>query len=198
MNYTQLMASLPEFAEKASALADRLGLIRAGLVADHIALRITELADAQWLKEELMGHGKIISDNVLNGRPIFLFKLHTPIQVGPWAIEVVELPFPDGKKRKDGWEHVELVLPCEAQDKHQMLEAVKQIPAIIAKWPVLKDGSLNIDIKTSCPKGEGETLSNPTVAFRHEGITIKVHPYDIREVLGLDHTSIGEDQPATP
>ncbi|MBY5991293.1 VOC family protein [Ferrimonas balearica] len=185
MNYDTLMASLPDFAEKASQLADRLGLLRAGLVADHIALRITERADAEALKTAFLERGTLLSDKAINGRPILLIQLHTPIQVGPWAIELVELPFPDGKKRRDGWEHVELVLPCDATDKHQMLEAVKGIPAMIAKWPVLKDGTLGIEIKTSCPKGDDEPLSNPTVAFRHEGITVKVHPHDMRDILGL-------------
>ncbi|MBY6185214.1 VOC family protein [Marinobacter hydrocarbonoclasticus] len=185
MTLDTLMAELPAFGEKASKLADRLGLLRAGLLADHIALRITEKPDAEALRDALLARGTLLSDKQINGRPILLIQLDTPIQVGPWAIDLVELPFPDGKKRRDGWEHVELVLPCGATDKQQMLDAVKQIPAIVAKWPVLKDGTLGIEIKTSCPKGEDEPLANPTVAFRHEGITVKVHPYDMRDVLGL-------------
>ncbi|MBW3138720.1 VOC family protein [Ferrimonas balearica] len=185
MTFDKLMETLPAFAEKASKLADRLGLLRAGLVADHIALRITERADAEALRDDLLSRGTLLSDKEINGRPILLIQLHTPMQVGPWAIDLVELPFPDGKKRRDGWEHVELVMPCGATDKVQMLEAVKQIPAMIAKWPVLKDGTLGIEIKTSCPKGDDEPLANPTVAFRHDGITVKVHPHDMRDVLGL-------------
>ncbi|MBW3163674.1 VOC family protein [Ferrimonas balearica] len=185
MTFDTLIDTLPAFAEKASKLADRLGLLRAGLVADHIALRITERADAEALRDDLLSRGTLLSDKEINGRPILLIQLHTPMQVGPWAIDLVELPFPDGKKRRDGWEHVELVLPCGATDKVQMLEAVKQIPAMIAKWPVLKDGTLGIEIKTSCPKGDDEPLANPTVAFRHDGITVKVHPHDMRDVLGL-------------
>ncbi|MBY5979513.1 VOC family protein [Ferrimonas balearica] len=185
MTFDTLIDTLPAFAEKASKLADRLGLLRAGLVADHIALRITERADAEALRDDLLSRGTLLSDKEINGRPILLIQLHTPMQVGPWAIDLVELPFPDGKKRRDGWEHVELVMPCGATDKVQMLEAVKQIPAMIAKWPVLKDGTLGIEIKTSCPKGDDEPLANPTVAFRHDGITVKVHPHDMRDVLGL-------------
>ncbi|ADN75827.1 conserved hypothetical protein [Ferrimonas balearica DSM 9799] len=185
MTFDKMMETLPAFAEKASKLADRLGLLRAGLVADHIALRITERADAEALRDDLLSRGTLLSDKEINGRPILLIQLHTPMQVGPWAIDLVELPFPDGKKRRDGWEHVELVMPCGATDKVQMLEAVKQIPAMIAKWPVLKDGTLGIEIKTSCPKGDDEPLANPTVAFRHDGITVKVHPHDMRDVLGL-------------
>ncbi|QIZ76375.1 VOC family protein [Ferrimonas lipolytica] len=185
MNFEQLMAGLPEFADKAYRLADRLGFVRAQLHADHIALRITELADAIAIKEALLQRGKLLSEKQINGRPILLIQLDTPMQVGPWAIELVELPFPDGKKRRDGWEHVELVLPCDAEDKAQMLLAIRQVPAIIAKWPVLSDSSIGIEMKASCPKGEGEPLSNPTVAFRHDGITVKVHPWDIRQILGL-------------
>ncbi|WP_298442246.1 VOC family protein [uncultured Ferrimonas sp.] len=185
MTYEQLMADLPAFADKAAKLADRLGLVRARLQADHVALRITELNHALAIKDALLERGQLLSEKEINGRPILLIQLNTPMQVGPWAIELVELPFPDGKKRRDGWEHVELILPCDAQDKAQILTAIRQVPAIIAKWPVLSDGSIGIEMKASCPKGEDEPVTNPTVAFRHEGITVKVHPWDIRQVLGL-------------
>ncbi|WP_028116779.1 VOC family protein [Ferrimonas senticii] len=185
MNYQQLMEQLPQFADAATQLADRLGLVRARLHADHIALRLTNLADAEAIKSELLGHGKLLSEKQINGRPILLIQLDTPIQVGPWAIDLIELPFPDGKKRRDGWEHVELVLPCGATDKAQMLDAVRQLPAIIAKWPVLSDGSIGIEMKSSCPKGDDEPVTNPTVAFRYDGVTVKIHPWDIRQVLGL-------------
>ncbi len=185
MNYQQLMASLPQFADQASALADRLGFIRARLQADHIALRVTSLADAQALQQAFLERGQLLSEKMINGRLILLIQLNTPMQVGPWAIDLIELPYPDGKKRRNGWEHVELVLPCDAQDEQQMLMATRQLPAIIAKWPLLTDGSIGIKMKTSCPAGSGEPVANPTVAFEYEGISIKVHPWDIRQVLGL-------------
>ncbi|GAA5188472.1 VOC family protein [Ferrimonas gelatinilytica] len=185
MNYSELMQQLPAFAERAGALADRLGLVRRQLQADHIALRVTELSDAIALKSAFMERGRLLSEKQINGRPIALIQLDLPIQVGPWAIELVELPFPDGRKRPDGWEHVELVLPCQAETEEEMLREVRSLPAIIAKWPVLKDGSLGITIKTRCPTGEGEPLPNPTVSFSQDGISVKIHPHDIRDVLGL-------------
>ncbi len=185
MNYSELMQQLPDFAESAGALADRLGLVRRQLQADHIALRVTEQQDAIALKAAFLERGELLSEKLINGRPIALIQLHLPIQVGPWAIDLVELPFPDGRKRRDGWEHVELVLPCDAQTEEQMLAEVRTLPAIIAKWPVLKDGSLGIALKTSCPAAAGEPLANPTVAFIENGISVKLHPHDIRDVLGI-------------
>ncbi|SHG98028.1 VOC family protein [Ferrimonas marina] len=185
MTYQELMDSLPDFAQRVGQLADRLGLVRARLVADHIAVRFTERSDADAIRAKLLENGTLLSEKEINGRPILLIQLNTPIQVGPWAIDLVELPYPDGRKRPDGWEHVELVLPSEAENEEQMLAAVRQIPAVIAKWPVLNDGTLGIEIKTSCPKGDNEPYPNPTVAFKHQGLTVKVHPRDIREVLGL-------------
>ncbi|GAA4885891.1 VOC family protein [Ferrimonas pelagia] len=190
MNYQELMDGLPEFAEQASKLADRLGFVRARLQADHIALRITAAEDADAIKAELLKRGTLLSEKQINGRPILLIQLATPIQVGPWGIDLVELPYPDGRKRRDGWEHVELVLPCDAQDEDAMIAAVRRIPAVIAKWPVIKDGSLGIELKTSCPRGEDEPLPNPTVAFKHQQVTIKLHPHDIRKVLGLSSEAI--------
>ncbi|XPE61916.1 VOC family protein [Shigella flexneri] len=35
-----------------------------------------------------------LSENLINGRPICLFKLHEPVQVAHWRFSLVELPWP--------------------------------------------------------------------------------------------------------
>ncbi|WP_417349058.1 VOC family protein [Ferrimonas sp.] len=184
MNIEQLLAKLPEFGHNITMFANRLGLVKAALEVDHIALRVTEKSDADHLLNHLRKRGKVISDKVINGRPIYLIELNEPLKVGEWDVEVIELPFPDGRKRPDGWEHIEFVLPCGAQTAEQMLTEVRKLPVITAKWPVIADRTLDIEVKTSDSKADDEPLANPTVSFKQGPLTIKLHPYDIREVIG--------------
>ncbi len=60
--------------------------------------------------------GTLLSENIINGRPICLFKLAEPICVAHWRFTVVELPRP-GEKRypHEGWEHIEIVLPGDPE-----------------------------------------------------------------------------------
>lgn len=184
MNIEQLLSKLPEFGHNITLFANRLGLVKAELAVDHIALRVTEKSDADHLLNHLRKRGQVISDKVINGRPIYLIELNEPLKVGEWSVEVIELPFPDGRKRADGWEHIEFVLPCGARTAEQMLAEVRKLPVITAKWPVISDGTLDIEVKTSGSKADDEPLANPTVSFKQGPLTIKLHPYDIREVIG--------------
>ncbi|TKB52772.1 VOC family protein [Ferrimonas aestuarii] len=184
MNIEQLLSKLPEFGHNMTQFARRLGLVQAGLTVDHIALRVTEKQDADHLLTQFKKRGKILSDKIINGRPIYLIELDEPLNVADWQVSVVELPFPDGRKRRDGWEHLEFVLPCEAITADQMLKAVRQLPVITAKWPVIQDSTLGIEVKTSDSKADDEPVANPTVSFKQEQLTIKLHPYDIRQVIG--------------
>ena len=38
--------------------------------------------------------GTLLSESMINGRPICLFDLSQPLAVGPWQIDCVELPYP--------------------------------------------------------------------------------------------------------
>ncbi|WP_266099306.1 VOC family protein, partial [Klebsiella michiganensis] len=40
----------------------------------------------------------LLSENVINGRPICLFRLDEPVVVAHWRFSIVELPWP-GEKR---------------------------------------------------------------------------------------------------
>ncbi|WP_350639928.1 VOC family protein [Psychrobacter sp. CAL606-MNA-CIBAN-0158] len=38
-------------------------------------------------------------------------------------------------------------------------------------------------VKQSSPKGDKERLANPTIAFKANGICVKVHPHDIQKIV---------------
>jgi predicted metalloenzyme YecM len=110
-----ISADLPRFTDALSGLARRLGLDIAPLDADHISLRCHQNATAERWRRGFEQCGTLLSENTINGRPICLFKLDEPVAVAHWRFSVVELPWP-GEKRypHEGWEHVEIVLPGEA------------------------------------------------------------------------------------
>jgi hypothetical protein len=45
------------------------------------------------------------------------------------------------------------------------------------------DENSDIKVKQSSPKGDKERLANPTIAFKANGICVKVHPHDIQKIV---------------
>ena len=173
-----ISADLPRFTEALSALARRLGLDIAPLNADHISLRCHQNATAERWRQGLMQCGTLLSESMINGRPICLFDLSQPLAVGPWQIDCVELPYP-GEKRypHEGWEHVELVLSGDPQTLYARALSHLADEALLAP---------GIKLKQSSPKGEGERLPNPTLAITDGTVTIKFHPYSIRDIVASE------------
>ena len=111
-----IVEDLPRFTTDLQNFTSRLGLSIAPLDADHISLRCHQNATAERWRRGFEQCGELLSENIINGRPICLFKLHEPVCVAHWQFSVVELPWP-GEKRypHEGWEHIEIVLPGEVE-----------------------------------------------------------------------------------
>ncbi|MGS0726836.1 VOC family protein, partial [Shewanella sp. 0m-11] len=43
-----------------------------------------------------------------------------------------------------------------------------------------------IKVKMSSPKGDKERLANPTIAFKKDGICVKVHAHGIKAVIASE------------
>lgn len=168
-----LMAELPVFAGKIQHFAADLQLDLTHYQADHISLRAHDTALAeQWLAG-FRECGTVLSDNQINGRPIYLFLLHEPLTLLHWQVPVVELPFPKGKQyAHQGWEHIELVLPGDPQTLTERAAALLPSPL-----------PAGVTTKASHPRGEQERLPNPTLAVSRENITIKFHPFTLQEIV---------------
>ncbi len=122
-----------------------------------------------------------MSEDLINGRPICLFKLHEPVQVAHWQFSIVELPWP-GEKRypHEGWEHIEIVLPGHAETLNARALAL------------LSDEGLSlpgISVKTSSPKGEHERLPIRRSAVTDGKTTIKFHPWSIEEIVASEQSA---------
>lgn len=170
-----LANDLPYFIDSIELLAKGLGLELTKLEVDHIALRCHQTATAERWKRGFMQHGTLFSEKEINGRPVALFELALPINVGPWQVSMVELPWPGHRLyRHEGWEHVEVVLRGDAD------KLGARALALCTDEGLTQQG---ISIRSSAPKGAGERLSNPTLAISDGNVTIKFHPWSLKEVI---------------
>lgn len=161
-------------------LIEVLGTVVQSLTIDHIALRVNTLATAQQWQQCLVSDATLLSDNLINGRPIYLYELNQPLTVLGQPVSVVELPFPTEKQYpQEGWEHIEMVFPfVKDETVEQWFERVEQL---------LKNVRERIILKKSCHKADGEGLPNPAVAIKlvenNHFVTIKLHPYSIKQIV---------------
>lgn len=172
---SDLANDLPRFEASLNQLAARLGLDLASLAVDHIAVRCHQNTTAERWKQGFLQLGELFSEKTINGRPIALFELRRPLKVGPWAIGVIELPWPGNRLyRHEGWEHIEVVL------KGEPAQLGMRALALLADEGLCEPG---ISIKSSAPEGEGERLPNPTLAVTDGTVTIKFHPWSLKEIV---------------
>ena len=184
LTLTQLIQSWDDFSKKVLQLVYRLGLDKLELNSDHCALRVNDLEHAQQLQHEFEQIGQVISNNMINGRPILIIELNQALILGSQTIDCVELPYPSDKHYPtEGWEHIELVLPSSATNCQQLAdELITKVPTLAA----VINGETDIKIKMSSPKGAHERLANPTIAFKENGICVKVHLHHIKDIIASE------------
>lgn len=207
ISYEQLTQSWPAFEAQILALLETLDLADKALVCDHVALRVNSIASADALRDAFSCVGKIISDNIINGRTILIIELDTPLTLGQFSIACVELPYPSDKVYpQEGWEHIELVIDSKATEcdtlSQDLLALCPKLSAllppeqaaepVLSRSPDLSSQGLaslaGIKIKMSSPKGDKERLANPTIAFKRDDVCIKVHPHGIKAVIASEQT----------
>lgn len=195
ISYEQLTQSWRVFEAQILALLDTLDLADKALFCDHVALRVNSIASADALQEAFSRLGNIISDNVINGRPILIIELDTPLTLGQFSIDCVELPYPSDKAYpQEGWEHIELVIESTAEDCQNLSQDLMTLCPTLR--PLLQPKQLSsepefepykaIKVKMSSPKGDKERLANPTIAFKRGNVCIKVHSHGIKTVIASE------------
>lgn len=181
-NLTALQTELKDFEKKIQMLATEMQIDLKNYEIDHLALRAnTEQKAKNWLTA-LLKCGRILSDNIVNGRVIYLIQLENPLAFAGQFVDIIELPLPKNKQYpQETWEHIEIVMPFLPNELTQ--EWVERINRQFL-WQHKKQ----LKIKISEPKVEGERLPNPSIAvsFAEQGenhTCIKVHPYSIKKIL---------------
>jgi len=180
----QMKSKLDDFMHKIQSLSELLHINLSRFQADHIALRINESELAKQAHYEWQKEAQVISQAEINGRPIIVLLFNQPLECMGWEIECLELPYPAPGKiyPEQSWEHVEFVVPSQAQTADEYLSDLKQqFPEMADNWDKLEQ--LGIKTKLSSPKGEGERLNNPTVAFKWNGVCIKLHPHSLKRIV---------------
>jgi predicted metalloenzyme YecM len=181
---------LHDFGVKIGQLASLIGLDLSPYQLDHVAMRINDhklalAAHRMWAKQ-----GRVISHAQINGRPIIVLELDAPLDIGGWSTHLVELPYPVEGKRypAQGWEHVEFVVASACDNVDDFFnELLALFPLLRSKWDKL--ASDGVKMKFSSPKGDGERLANPSVAFKWQGVCIKLHPHSLKTVIASEsHT----------
>nr|WP_220457524.1 VOC family protein [Vibrio marinisediminis] len=186
----QLKQKLPDFMLKIQMLSEKLNLDLTQFQADHIALRINDNELAEKAHNAWLEHGEQISNAQINGRPIIVLVFKQPLTALDWQIECLELPYPAPGKiyPEQSWEHVEFVVPSQAHTAEQFAEEIKQrFPQLAEQWDDLTEQG--IKVKLSSPKGEGERLNNPTVAFKYQGVCIKLHPHSLKAIVESEQSA---------
>ncbi|CAE6890844.1 VOC family protein [Vibrio alginolyticus] len=179
-----MIQDLDAFMAKIEALSSMLCLDLSLAQADHVALRINDTETAKQAQQAWSRYGKVISQAQINGRPIIVIEFEKALECRGWKMECLELPYPaEGKTYPtESWEHVEFVIPSHAQTADEFLaDLIHTYPQFGAQFEKLDE--LGVKIKLSSPKGEGERLNNPTVAFKYQGVCIKLHPHSLKRIV---------------
>lgn len=80
-------------------------------VADHLCFRVQYQHEYVHYKSSLCKVAILLTESIVNGRPICTFKLHSPFIIDDKTIDLVELPAPKvGTQYKTGFEHAEFVI----------------------------------------------------------------------------------------
>jgi len=141
-----------------------LGMELGPFEIDHICFRVETLAQYENYKKEFAQVGALLSEALINGRPIATYKLHRPIELGPKRIPCVEIPAPkEGSPYSLGFEHIECVVP-------------EALTRFIQKYPQLKFDARAI-----------KNPINPEISLKvPSGKTVKFHNQSLEAVIAIE------------
>lgn len=182
---TALAQQFPHFERQVQQLAAIIGIPLAEFEIDHLAIRVNSVQQGQIWLTALLKCGQILSDNQVNGRPIYLIQLDQPLLFAGQMVSVVELPMPKNTiYPQQGWEHIELVVPFLVKESaNEWLNRINQRFCL--------NENPHLRVKVDEPKVEGEQLCNLSIAVTLQEKTenhfcIKLHPYHITDVVGSE------------
>ncbi len=183
ISWSSLKETFPHFMEKIMVFISDLGLDISDLQIDHIAIRVKDPSNVELLKKELNAlsiNNSPISNEIVNGREIMIFKLLHPLVYENYQIPCIELPYPSSSHhyKVDGWEHIEVVIPSDANTTEIIEEEfMKKYPGFDKNNPIIDE------LKVSMPVVEHQP-ANPTLAIQRElGLAVKFHPRTIEEIV---------------
>ncbi len=143
-----------------------LGLDLSGSTIDHLCYRVQSDCQYQELKENLKNLGTLLSEAMINGRPISTFRLHRPFRHQSHSINLVELPSPKQGTQYDlGFEHAEAVIDQHFEDFE------KQYPHL--KFQL-----------------GGDRNTNPELSLKTKMGQLKFHYQSLDRVIEIENSNI--------
>ena len=149
-----------------------------GLKSDHLCFRVQHMAEYEFYKSVLLKHSQLLTEAMVNGRPICTFKLVEAFQTDSHKVPLVELPAPKpGANYITGFEHAEFVIG-------------ESFDLFSARYPHLQfvhsgKKSLNPELCVKLPSGQ--------VKFHHHSLetVIAVEAAELKDLIfDLDGTLI--------
>jgi predicted metalloenzyme YecM len=81
---------------------------------DHFGYQCSSDEDYDKLKPEFEKIAKLISENIVGGRRVGIFKFNSPLEYKNWHIQAIELVAPkEGQKCSSALEHAEFVIDTD-------------------------------------------------------------------------------------
>ena len=78
---------------------------------DHLCFRVDSIENYQLFSNGLSNYGELLTESMVNGRPICIFRLNARFKFRNFETSIVELPAPKiGSPYKTGFEHAEFVI----------------------------------------------------------------------------------------
>ena len=126
-----ILDNVDQFIDKILKRLEVLGIDVSHLEMDHIGYQASSNEDYDRLKPEFEQLGTQISEEVVGGRRVGIYKLNTPIQFQHYIISAIELVAPkEGQICISALEHVEFVI------KEDFQSFVKKYPQL--SWDLSK------------------------------------------------------------
>jgi len=134
---------------------------------DHICFRVQSQSEYEQYKEYLVKNSTLLTEEIVNGRPICTFKFEQPFQFQEKPIYLLELPFPkSNNKYKTGFEHIEFVT------KDSFSQIMTQYPDFEFKFG-------------------GNLIVNPELSLQlNDDIQIKFHYSSLDRVIEIENANI--------
>jgi predicted metalloenzyme YecM len=148
-----------------------LGITADSLECDHLCFRVGTLEEYHFYKTEFEQYGKLLTEAMVNGRPISAFLLNSPFKTNYHKVPVLELPAPKpSSSYETGFEHAEFVLS-------------ESFKTFSSKFP-------NLSFKES-----GDKTINPELCLKLKtGKQAKFHHQSLKRVIELEEASGSSSQ----
>ena len=110
MNKFSILSNIDAFLLRLLQNLEEIHINPYQFVFDHIAYRC--LTEREWeiIVKKLKQFGLIISQSIISGRNVYIFKLNKPLIQQGFKIDFIEVLFPKPEKKWGWWDHIEVTI----------------------------------------------------------------------------------------